>query len=192
MEGTTYRERREAKAERLRGWADKREVKADATLATARAKAAMIPFGQPILVGHHSEGRDRNFRAGIAAGYDRGMEHANKAAAMRAKADNIEAAAAGAIYGDDPDAIEALEARIAGLEAERARIKAYNATCRKGAPDATLLTEAEVRDLVRTAEVAPYMMGKAGQFPAYKLTNLGGNINRNKQRLEGLRKEQVR
>lgn len=44
----TYRERRLAKAERLREWADKREEKADATYSTAHNIGSQIPFGQPI------------------------------------------------------------------------------------------------------------------------------------------------
>lgn len=44
----TYRERRLAKAERLREWADKREEKADAAYSTAHNIGSQIPFGQPI------------------------------------------------------------------------------------------------------------------------------------------------
>jgi hypothetical protein len=57
----TYREKRERKAERLRDWADRREANQSALNEAARADEAAtgIPFGQPILVGHHSEGRHR-------------------------------------------------------------------------------------------------------------------------------------
>lgn len=51
--------RRTSRAERL----DKRAARAAATSAAAEAQAreisAQIPFGQPILIGHHSEGRYR-------------------------------------------------------------------------------------------------------------------------------------
>src|SRR4051794_4138295 len=53
--GVTRRERLERRAERLRGWADGRDAKADAAYEASRAATEHIPFGQPILIGHHSE-----------------------------------------------------------------------------------------------------------------------------------------
>ena len=47
--GGLHRERREARADRLRGWADKRDVKAAGAFATAETIAERFPFGQPIL-----------------------------------------------------------------------------------------------------------------------------------------------
>lgn len=171
----TYRERREAKAERLRGWAASREAKAAAELARATERASAIPFGQPILVGHHSEGRDRNYRAKISRGFERSFEHANKAADMSRRADGIEAAADRAIYSDDVDAVDRLRERVAELEHERNRWKAYNAACRAGDVDAArFLDERQKRKLGSTL----------GQHaPAYVLSNLGGNITRNRKRL---------
>jgi hypothetical protein len=119
----TYRERRLAKAERLRGWAEGRESKAEAAHETASRMADAILFGQPILVGHHSEGRDRRYRSRIASNMDKVVEHSRKAESMRSRADNIEAAAEHAIYSDDPDVVERLEERIADLEAERDKVK---------------------------------------------------------------------
>jgi hypothetical protein len=57
----TYRERREAKADRLRDYAGRREAKQGMLDEAARSDegATGIPFGQPILVGHHSERRHR-------------------------------------------------------------------------------------------------------------------------------------
>ena len=183
---STYRERREAKAQRLAEWAAKREAKAEQALNQARGMADAIPFGQPILLGHHSQGRDQRYRARIGSTYDRAFEHANKAEDMARRAAGIESQLAGSIYSDDPDAIEALQARIAGLEAERDRIKAYNVSCRKGAPDESLLTDKDRADLETVKRYAPYQLGKGGAFPAYKLSNLNGNITRNRQRLEQL------
>ena len=85
-------------------------------------------------------------------------------------------------------AVEALEARIGELEAERDRIKAYNASCRKGAPDVSLLDEKQRGDLESTARVCPYQIGKNGSAPAYWAANLSGNISRNRKRLEQLKR----
>ena len=104
----TYRERRAAKADRLREWADKRDVKGDTARAAADQTAGMIPFGQPILVGHHSERGDRNRRSRMRGNYDKAYEHRSKAADFRRRADGIEAAADNAIYSDDTDAAERL------------------------------------------------------------------------------------
>jgi hypothetical protein len=183
---TTYRERRENKADRLREWADKRDTKATADIGHASTMAQAIPFGQPILVGHYSESRDRNYRGRIHSTFERGFEHQAKAADFNRRAGGIEAQLATSIYSDDPDACEALTARIDELEQERTRIKAYNASCRKGTPDLSVLTEAEKQSLVTLARVASYQLGKGGAFPAYHLSNLSGNIKRNRDRLASL------
>jgi len=180
----TYRDRREARAERLRGWAEGRDAKSAARLDTARTAADAIPMGQPILVGHYSEGRDRRYRARIDANMRAGVEHARKADEMRRKADNIDAAADRAIYSDDPDAVERLAEKLERLEAERARIKAYNATCRKGRPDLELLDGRQRASLASATRVG--MGGKAGAFPGYALTNLGGTITATRKRLASL------
>jgi hypothetical protein len=173
----TYRERRIARAERLRGWAEKREEKAEALTAQDEHYRGDHAFNtQP---GHIPE------RARVIARSKRAFEHGKKARYMAGRAASIEAAAERAIYSDDPDACEQLEARIAELEAERARVKRYNASARKGEPDGSLLSDRE-REVLMS-------MGRAGQvrealtFPPYHLANLGGNINRQKKRLQQLR-----
>lgn len=187
---TTYRERRLAKAARLREWAEKREVKAETAFDTADRLSSVIPMGQPILVGHYSESRDRRYRERIVSAMDRGVEHSRKAAQMAARADGIEQAASRAIYSDDADAIDRLRERIAELEAERDRIKRYNASCRKGTPDESVLDERQLADLDSIRRVASFQLGKNGAFPSYALSNLSGNIKRNRDRLTALEAQQ--
>jgi hypothetical protein len=171
----TRRERLERKAERLNEWADKRDAKASAAYEQSREIAERIPFGQPILVGHHSE---RGHRADIGR-IDGAMR--------RSRAENIERAAKNAIYSDDPDAVEQLTAKIARLEARRERIKAYNRTCKAGQEhgDLSILAEPEARDLLSTMRAVPYQC-KNGRFPSYALTNLGGTIRTAQKRLAQL------
>lgn len=84
------RQRREAKADRIEGWAESRQRKADEREAKARQTADMIPLGQPIMVGHYSEGRHRrdiermqdNTRAAIEHGR-KAQEHARRAEGIR-------------------------------------------------------------------------------------------------------------
>lgn len=180
----TYRERRAAKADRLRKWADKRDVKGDTARTAANRTADMIPFGQPILVGHHSERGDRNRRDRMRANYDKAYEHRSKAAEFRRRADGIEAAADNAIYSDDTDAADRLTERIAERETERDRIKAFNTGVRKtGTHDLSLLDERQKASYLSIVNHAPYQLGKDGTFPGYVLSNLGATIRKDKKRL---------
>jgi hypothetical protein len=174
----TYRERRLARAEKLRDWSQSNEAKSDARYAAVNQIADGIPFGQPILVGHHSERRHRRDIAKMQAGMSASVELDDKAKRQAAAADGIEAQAAGAIYDDDPDAIEALGAKIAKLEARREAMKAANADYRKA-------NRAELK------EMSPYQRGQAVPYPSYALSNLGGNISRCRERLARLQREKV-
>ncbi len=190
----TYRDRREARAERLRGWAESRDAKSAARFAAVDAIADGIPFGQPILVGHHSERRARRDQDRIHNGMRAGLDHAHKAEDMRSRAANIEAAAERAIYSDDPDAVERLRERVAELEAERDRIRRFNDSARKaakagGVGDTSVLTERERADLLTLARIAAYQLRPGGAFPAYKLSNLAGNIGRLRERLEAIERQ---
>lgn len=174
----TYRDRREARAARLREWAGKREAKA----------AAVFKANEPFTSDHAFNTQPGHIpaRARIIAQEDRAFESLCKADEMQSRAAGIEAAADHAIYSDDPDVVQALEARIAGLEEERARCKYINAEIRKG-PGwekrlASPLTEKEIADLKAAA-----MFSQTVGYPAYHLSNLSGNISRQKKRLEELR-----
>lgn len=177
----TYRARRLAKAARLREWAEKREAKAERVLERARELAHAIPFGQPILVGHHSEKHARRDADRIHNGYATGLAHQKKAAEMRGRAFGIEDAADRAIYSDDSDAPERLRERIAGLEARHARMKAINAGLRRHGTAALrelALTDEEKRDL----ENAARFNGVLG-YPSYALANNSANLRRQRERL---------
>jgi hypothetical protein len=55
-------EKAKAKAARRLEWAEAREKRATTAYEKASGIISMIPFGQPILVGHHSEKRARRDR----------------------------------------------------------------------------------------------------------------------------------
>lgn len=173
----TYRERRLAKAARLRGWAAKRQADADATLKSHE------PFTQDHAF--NTQPGHIPLRARIIAQEDRAFASLNKAAAMNARAAGIEYAADRAIYSDDEDAIGRLREKIAGLQTRQDRMKAINKEIRKG--DGWLdridppLTDGEKQDLLNAAKYS----GTVG-YPAYATTNNGGNIRRLQKRLEAL------
>jgi hypothetical protein len=207
MSHMTTRERRERRADRYEEWAEKRAAKQADLNEAARADEAAtgIPFGQPILVGHHSEGRHRAAIARIDRAMGAAVDNSRKAASMADRADTIRAQNDAAIYSDDSDAIEALTAKIEGLEAKRERIKRYNATCRKRAKtgldnltdedktqwqaDLGTLEARERADLLGSIKAWGDIQCKGGRFPGYTLTNLGGQISTARKRLASLQRE---
>ncbi|MGH2619534.1 MAG: DUF3560 domain-containing protein [Anaerolineales bacterium] len=124
-----YEAKLEARRERLLARADKLRGEASRRFSAARAATDGIPLGQPILVGHHSEGRhraalkcsDQNMRAGVAA------QKASSEADRRA--DGVGTAG---ISSDDPDATSKLGVRIAALEKKQEQMVAVNKLVKKG------------------------------------------------------------
>jgi Domain of unknown function (DUF3560) len=169
----TYRERRERRAERRRTWADGREAKADAAYQASHDATAGIPLGQPILVGHHSEGKHRRAIERSQRRATQAIEHSDTARRHRQAADTIDAQLDASIYDDDPDAIDRLRERIEQREAKRDRMKKANAGYRKQ-------HRAELKAMTL------YERNRAVPHPSYELTNLGGCINRDRKRLERL------
>ena len=104
----TTRERRAARADRLREWAAKREQKAAASFHHADQISERFAFGQPILVGHHSERGARRDQERMHNAMHAGVEHMNKAADMSSRAAGIERQLDEAIYSDDDNAIDRL------------------------------------------------------------------------------------
>lgn len=116
-----YEEKQEARRQRLEARAERLTREANARIESGMDRLRAIPFGQPILVGHHSEKRDRNYRSKAVASVDKGME-------LRKVADDVAARAAaigtGGISSDDPEAVKKLKAELAEKEARHAAIKA--------------------------------------------------------------------
>lgn len=190
----TYRERRERRADRLREWATKREVKAAGASKAAHAICDNIPLGQPILVGHHSQKRAMRDQDRIHGYFRKSFESAALAKSMASRAAEIDRQAECSIYSDDDDALENMKARIVELEAERDRMKFINAEIRKGkgyieriAATGAPITDRETKSLMDVAKYQPYYCKDGAPcFPPYALSNITGNIARNKKRLPEL------
>ena len=95
-----YEQRRQDRIERFEERAAKARQEADATYSQAKSMADVIPFGQPILVGHHSEQRDRNYRDRIHNKFGKSFELEDKAKHYESRAASAEANHA--ISSDDP------------------------------------------------------------------------------------------
>lgn len=179
----TRRERMERRLARRLEWAQGRASKAAALRKSNEAYRGDYAFNtQP---GHIPE------RARVIARDDKAFEHHNMAAHHEAKAAGIEAQLERSIFSDDPDAPERLRERIAGLEAQRVRMKAINAQVRKGPgwgarleAAGITITDDERAELLSVAKFQPYYCTEHGPvFPPYALSNLGGNIGRLRKRL---------
>ena len=164
-----YHVKREDRIERLRAKADKAQRLAESAMARARRMADVIPFGQPVLIGHHSEKRDRNYRARIDRTYRRAFDLEATAKHYRERAKAAEANKA--ISSDNPDAVTELTDKLDRLHARQTKMKAANAAWRKAGrpsfPD---------RD---------WGQNEAPHAP-YELSNLSGNIRRIKERIKQL------
>jgi hypothetical protein len=177
-----YEAKQAARRERLEDRAARATRDSNAIYARAKSMAGHIPFGQPILVGHHSEGRDRNYRKKIHNTFA-------KSFALSEKADYYEQRAAavgtGGISSDDPDAIAKLTEQLNSCEAMQALMKRANACIRKNDRDGltALGFTAERADQLFTKDFC----GRIG-FPDYKLTNNNANIRRLRDRIAVLSK----
>lgn len=188
----TRRERLERKLEKRREWAESRRADAANRFDAAHKATEHIPFGQPILVGHHSE---RHHRAAIAksdTNMRKGCESADMAEHHDSKAEGLESQLDGSIFSDDPDALEQIAARIAELEAEQTEAKRLNAWWRKhksmkGCPG---LSDASAERFDR--EIPTHYSFDQQPVASYSLKNRNANIRRLKQRAEEIKRRQAR
>lgn len=178
--------KRARRVERLQARAESATAESNKLHAKAHSMASVIPFGQPILVGHHSERRDRNYRAKIERNFRASFDASKKAEYYREKA----AAAINntAISSDDPEAVTKLQEKIANAEKLQEIMKAANRLLKKkGGPDreglrklSPVFTDARIDELIKGD-----FCGRIG-FANYELTNNNANIRRMKERLQHL------
>ncbi|MFI5296634.1 MAG: DUF3560 domain-containing protein [Polyangiales bacterium] len=174
--------RRQARIDRFRERAQKRAAQASATRNQVDRIADAIPLGQPILVGHHSEGHARRDAERIRTGMTKSIALQKEAVEVDRRADAAETNRT--ISSDDPDAIDKLRDKLAKLEANRARMVKVNKAVRAKDPNAALvalgLNAAEIREAL-----TPDYMGRTG-FPAYVLTNTSAEARRLTKRIADL------
>lgn len=153
----------------------------------AQKMASVIPFGQPILVGHHSEGRDRSYRESIHNTFGKAFQMADKA---KYYAEKAAAVGKGGISSDDPDAIEKLRAKVTSARNAQEKMKAANAIIRKSKSTAealpSLIAQGFSEESARKLLI-PDFCGRLG-FPAFELTNNNANIRRMEKRIEEMEK----
>jgi hypothetical protein len=85
-DGYNHQERAKAKAERYQEWADAANRRSNEAFERSEKATEHIPFGQPILVGHHSEGAHRAALKKSWAAMDKSVEEMHKAEEHESKA----------------------------------------------------------------------------------------------------------
>ena len=188
----TYEAKQAARKARFEAQASQAERQADDVHAQAHDMAKAIPFGQPILVGHHSERADRRYRERISRGYEKSVELQKKAEHYADKAASV---GKGGISSDDPDAIDKLTCEREQLTANQERMKKINQVIRKHRGDSEgqrrALLELGYSEVSAQKLITPDYAGRVG-FPAYALTNNNANIRRIQQRIKQLQANQER
>jgi hypothetical protein len=193
----TRRERLERKVERRREWAEGRREKAATAFRVGdehRDSSGRLDWALVTQPGHIPE------RARINRAHDRGHEHVQVANHHESKAAGLADQLERSIFSDDPDAIEALQAKAAELERESARRVAVNRAFRKaaGADQAAKLAE-----LVRAGVIGEPEGVKLARFfgschwehqpyPTYSLTNLRARIRAAKARVDEVKRRAAR
>lgn len=199
----SYKQKQEAKRDRLEAAADRADERADAAYRKSdlREEVSGIPLGQPIIIGSSGEARHRAAIKRAGQAMDRSVAESKKARELRAKA---AAVGTGGISSDDPDAAEKLQAKIDKAQQSQDFMKRSNKIIRKAVKDGVegpdsdgwagymekltaipggdKYTESAAAELLK-----PDFCGRIG-FASYQLTNNNANIKRMQQRLSQIKK----
>lgn len=187
-----YAERRAARIARLERRAEKLREESASRLGAARRLGDAIPFGQPILVGHHSEKRHRRDIERIDTNMRKGFQAQKEAD----RCDSRVAAAESnrAISSDDPEAVVRLKEKLAKLEHEQTMMKAINAVIRKHIKKGSLVAQqallkefSEMGQIQAEQLCTPDFCGRIG-YPDYRTKNNGAEIRRCEKRIAQLQR----
>ena len=186
-----YQQIQSERIDRMQSRAEKAEAASNSAYETSRKLADQIPFGQPILVGHHSEKRHRRHIEKIQNQATKSVELSRKADKLRSRVASAESNRTISI--DDPDAVEALQEKLKGLEEMQERMKAVNKII--AAKPKNQQTAGKIEQLIalglseKSAITAfePDFMGRYG-FASFDLSNNNARIRNVKERIEQLQK----
>lgn len=191
-----YQEKIQAKKERYENLAEKTAQKSNEMSKAGWNALKDIPFGQPILVGHHSEKSDRAYRSRATNKIDRAVELSNKADYYAEKASRV---GTGGISSDDPEAVKLLKEKMETKESEVKNMKEWNIKLRKYKTKSNAVIEiAKLEDSDPDKKMLTKMLKNCDYyaFPPEKIsayyfttTNHGAEIRRIKQRIESLVKQ---
>ena len=173
-----YQAKRNARIERLRERADKKVDESNSAYARFRSIGDRIPMGQPILVGHHSEKMHRTAIKRMDNAMRKSSQCADEAKRLESRAAAMENNRA--IFSEDPEAVEKIEAKIERLEKQQVMMVAANKCVRKG--DREGLADLGFGPTLIEKLFTPDCFNNLG-FAGYMLTNNSANIRRLKLRI---------
>lgn len=182
-----YEAKLEAKRDRYADMAASKARESRQRFETVDGIARMIPMGQPILVGHHSEKRHRRDLERMHNGMRKGFEAKE---ASEHYAEKARSYGTYSVSADDPAAILKLRAELEPLEKLQATMKAVNAIVRKK----KLGKEEKIALIAQVDGMTPETAARAMEpdcfnclgFARYRLSNNNANIRRLKQRIDEL------
>jgi len=181
-----YEQKRQARIDRLRNAAKRASQESDALSKQAHQMASVIPFGEPIHVGHHSERRDRNYRGRIQHKFEKSFEAQKKAEELAGRA--IAAENNTAISSDDPEAVTKLREKLAELEKQQKHMKDVNAAHKRFLKNPASLDKSDLPEddkaMIKTYQ--PRYSWEPHPYPPYAMTNNSATIRATKQRIEQL------
>lgn len=179
-----YEERQQNRLDRYEALADKATSNSTALATRSNQMADCIPFGQPILVGHHSEKRDRNFRSKIHSIMGKSVQEMKKAEYYQNKADSV---GKGGISSDDPSAVNKLQSKLEKLQQAQDLMKKANKLIKKF-PDHNARLEGLIELGFSEEKALDILNPKYGSigFASYSLQNNNAEINRLKKRITEL------
>lgn len=176
-DSSRYEDKLQARKDRYTELAEKASKDSAAAAQRSRDMISAIPMGQPILVGHYSEKRDRAYRERAWDKLGQSVKLADKANYYEGKADSVGKAG---ISSDDPNAIAKLGQKYKALKRQQAMMKDANKIIRSKVDDAEKikkLQEIGVSDEVAHKLVTPDFMGRTG-YADYKLTGNTAEMRR--------------
>lgn len=175
---------------RMRELARKSRERAENYDRSFRSISDHIPLGQPILIGHHSEGRHRRDIERMHRYTDKSIEEYQKAKyydrrAASAESNNV-------ISSDDPEAVKKLQAKLESLQKNQELMKAANKIIRKGKSPETIaaLVALGFSESFAAARFEPDFIGRVG-YADFELTNNNANMSRIKQRIASLQRAET-
>lgn len=169
------------RAERFKALAQKNKDQADQRFSSFRKMQDMIPMGQPILIGHHSERGHRSHLKRIDGHLSKMSEHLEKSEYYERRAEN--ALNNNNIYLDDPQAEEKIEQKLARLKALQTAYKNFNKTWKSKGLETALDQYPGNKERLRSTlncfcKDAQGEIIKNSTLPSYLLVNLNAQIKR--------------
>lgn len=186
---SNYEERKQNRIDRYQSLAAKNGHLSQQFWNHSSKLASIIPMGQPILVGHHSEGAHRSLLNKIDNAMRKGCEASEKAGYYESKAKAAESNHA--ISSDNPEALDLLRQKLQILLDKQEKYKAVNKIVKsKKLSDLQKVEQImamNVLEEVAKKFIKPDDYGRFG-IPAYVLSNNNGNISNIRKRIESLEK----